>query len=296
MTLVELKYVCALAAEGRVGRAAKRCHVSQPTLSIALNKLEQDLGVTLFERNKNTLCITPLGKQFVEQARHVLAEEEKLYAVTQASGNQLDTPLRVGGIYTVGSHIFPRLVKPLKRCAPDMPLIIEENFTHVLREKLQRAELDAIFISLPFSDKGVVCKKLYEEDFVVLLPKQHRLAAKAAIGQRDLARENVLLLGKGHCFREQVLAVSPQRTDANLEQQMVEGGSLDTLRYMVASGEAVSIFPKNVAGIQQNMLDTCVRPFSGKIPKRWVALAWRVSFPRTQAIDALVKACVQAKL
>ena len=179
MTLTELRYIVTLAQEQHFGRAAERCHVSQPTLSVGVKKLEDELGVMIFERSKSAVRTTPVGEGIVAQAQKVLESAQGIRELAQVGKNQLAAPLRVGAIYTVGPYLFPHLIPQLHRVAPQMPLYIEENFTHVLRDKLRNGELDAIIIALPFQEADVLTKVLYDEPFTVLMPANHPWSAKA---------------------------------------------------------------------------------------------------------------------
>ena len=210
MTLTELKYLVTLSQELHFGKAAAKCFVSQPTLSVAIKKLEDELGVPLLERAAGSIRVTQVGEQVVAQAEKVLAEANRVQEMALAGKDQLNGPLRVGAIYTVGPYLFPHLVPEVRRLAPDMPLYIEENYTAVLREKLRRGELDAIFIALPFHEPEVVTQELYDEPFEVLMPSQHALAEKPSIAISDLTREDVMLLGEGHCMRDQILEFCPK--------------------------------------------------------------------------------------
>lgn len=296
MTLTELRYVIALAQEKHFGKAANLCSVSQPTLSVAISKLESQLGVSIFERHHNDIRVTDIGEKIIIQAQRALEEVDSIKEIVAQGKSQLNSPLKIGGIYTVAPYIFPQLIPKLKKIAPKMPLIIQEDFTANLRVKLQRGEVDAIFIALPFTESGVVSKALYEEPFVVLMRKDHPLSQKTAIDEKLLAKENVLLLGEGHCFRDQVIETCPHCYRPNSLQQTVEGTSLETLRHMVASGMGLTILPSTATQIKNYQASLCVRPFKSKIPQRTVALAWRVSFPRTKAIDAVIKALTESKL
>lgn len=300
MTLNELRYVVAVARERHFGRAADACFVSQPTLSVAVKKLEDELGVSLFERGTGEVTITGIGAAVVARAQRVLEEAEGVLAVARSGRDPLVGALRLGAIYTVGPYLLPRLVPALMARAPAMPLIIEENFTAVLVERLKRAQLDLIILSLPFATSGIQTLPLYDEDFVVLLPGRHPWAAREAIDPADLADERVLLLGPGHCFRDQVLEVCPQcgqggggPAEDGLERGL-EGGSLETIRYMVASRVGITVLPESAA--REDRLGgqvVCARPFAGTAPSRRVALAWRKSFPRIGAVEAVAEA-VQA--
>lgn len=296
MTLIELKYFLALAQEQHFGRAAKRCHVSQPTLSVSISKLEKTLGLSLFERQKNHIRMTEVGEKLAIQAQRVREELDKFKDLASQSAHQLDSPLKVGAVHTIAPYLFPILVPELKKLAPEMPLIINEDLTGNLRLKLQRGELDALFIALPFKEPGVVVRAIYEEPFMVLLPKDHPLSKKDTVSREALREENTLLLGKGHCFRDQILKHCPQCYNPEALQQTVEGTSLETLRHMVASGMGITILPSTATQVKHYSKTLCAKPFNPPVPKRTVALAWRASFPRTKAIDALIKALDKAKL
>lgn len=299
MTLTELRYVVALAREKHFGRAAEACFVSQPTLSVAVKKLEEELGVALFERGKTEVAVTPVGERVVEQARRVLEELEGVKRIAQQARDPLVGPLRIGAIYTVGPYLFPRLVPILHETAPQMRLVVEENYTARLRERLVAGELDAILVCLPFEEPGVVTLPLYDEPFLVMVPAGHPWAKRKAIPTEDLSKETVLLLGAGHCFRDQVIeacpsCVGPPAAEGGL-QKAVEGSSLETIRHMVASGMGITVLPCTAAsgpGHYANRL-TEIRPFVTP-PRRRVVLAWRVTFPRPQAIEAVrqaIRAC-----
>ncbi len=296
MTLTELRYLVALSETGHFRKAAEQCNVSQPTLSIAIKKLEEELGISLFERARHKVATTPTGERIVEQARTVLRETQNLRQLAELGKDPLGAMLSVGAIYTVGPYLFPRLVSRLQQLAPKMPLFIEENYTASLRGKLSSGELDAIFVALPFTETDVVTRTLYEEPFVVLLPQDHVLAGQTQIDSSALAAHRVLLMGEGHCFRDQVLEACPGLQQALRESHaqgnaVVEGSSLETLKHMVASGLGITVLPQSAAREATYGEHTlAVRPFVDPAPKRSIALAWRVSYPRTEAIDILIDA------
>lgn len=305
MTLTELRYIVTLAQEQHFGRAAERCFVSQPTLSIAVKKLEDELGVALFERTKSRVQATPLGEQIVSQAQLVLEQTAAIKDMADAGKDQLSSPLAVGAIFTIGPYLLPQFIPHLQRLASKMPLYIEEGYTGTLRKKLRNGELDVIIVALPFTEADVVTQALFEEAFVVLMPHNHPLAAKETIDPQDLDHESVMLLGEGHCFRDQVLSTCPNlqpslEDSSSRLRTAAEGNSLETLRHMVASGMGITILPQSAAETSlyaQNVLVT--RPFSSPAPSRTLALAWRASFPRHKAIEALRKSiltCTSAYL
>lgn len=290
MTLTELRYAIALAKEKHFGRAASQCNVSQPTLSVAINKLESELGLSIFERNRMKIRVTEIGALIIQQAQRVMDELNQVNYLAQAGKSQLNTPLRVGAIYTIGPYLFPNLIPKLKKLVPDMSLIIQEDYTANLRVKLMQGELDVIFIALPFTEAGVVTRSLYDEPFVILMRKDHPLSQKPNIKATELPAHEMILLGEGHCFREQVIEACPNCYVAeNSLQRTLEGTSIETLRHMVASGVGISVLPSTATQIEYYKSILCTKPFANKVPQRRIALAWRASFTRPKAIGALIQ-------
>lgn len=305
MTLSELRYIVALARERHFGRAARASFVSQPTLSVAVKKLEEELEVTLFERGTAEVVPTPMGERIVARAERVLEETEEIRSLARAAQDPLAEPLRLGAIYTVGPYLLPYLIPRLRERAPSMPLVVEEDYTANLAARLRRGELDLILISLPFEGQHIRTRVLYEEPFVVVTPASHPLGQKEAVDRKDLGEETVLLLNDGHCFRDQVLASCPEcRPSASASegvQGIVESSSLETIRYMVASGLGVTVMPCTAVGGELFAQDLLAqRPFANEAPRRRIALAWRESFPREEAVEVVADsvrdcplACVQ---
>lgn len=290
MTLTELRYIVAVARERHFGHAAEACFVSQPTLSVAVKKLEEELGVQLFERGPGEVTVTPPGQKIVEQAQRVLEEASRIKDLAAAGRDPLAGPLRLGAIYTIGPYLLPKLIPILRRAAPAMQLHIQENFTHRLGDALKSGEVDVILIALPFVESGIETRALYDEPFFVAVPKGHPWEERKRITADELTRESLLLLGEGHCLRDQVLEFcNAPRTRA------IEGGSLETIRQMVASGVGVTVLP--ATAINPNVADPLIRilPLRPE-PSRRVGLAWRRSFPRPEAIEALRKAILATNL
>ena len=298
MTLTELRYIVALARERHFGRAAEKCFVSQPTLSVAVKKLEEELGVVLFERGGSEVTATPVGTRVVEQAQRVLEEAAAIKNIAEQGKDELAAPLRFGAIYTIGPYLMPQLIPLLHKRAPRMPLLIQENYTHRLAELLKTGELDVVALSLPFEESGIVTQAVYDEPFRVLMPAEHPWAKRNRIPATDLCRENLLLLSTGNCFREQVLQTCSGVERANdTMQQSLEGSSLETIRHMVASGVGITVLPSAAAeGRTVETRLTAVRPFAPPVPSRRVALAWRRSFPRPRAVEAVRQAILACKL
>lgn len=297
MTLTDLRYLVALARERHFGHAAERCNVSQPTLSVAIKKLEDELAVTLFERSAADVKITDIGARIVAQAEKVLLEAGQIKELATAGRDPLSGPLRLGVIYTIGPYLLPHLIPRVHKAAPSMPLLIQENYTARLAESLKRGDLDVIVIALPFEEPGIVTQPVYDEPFRVLMPAGHKWEQDAAIPAQRLAEEQLLLLGAGNCFRDQVLEVCPMCRPGEGLQRTLEGSSLETIRHMVATGAGVTVLPSTaVAPIPGGSPMLSVRPFEAPEPSRRVALAWRVTYPRSGAIDVIRQAILASPL
>ncbi len=297
MTLTELRYVVAVARERHFGRAAETCFVSQPTLSVAVKKLEEELGVTLFERGPGEVALTPAGQPIIEQAQRVLEEATRIREIAAAGRDPLAGPLPLGAIYTIGPYLLPKLIPILRRSAPAMQLHIQENFTHRLGESLKRGEVDVILVALPFEEPGVQTRAVYDEPFFVAVPKGHPWEARKRITSEELTGESLLLLGEGHCFRDQVLEIchTVRSKERSGLARTVEGGSLETIRQMVASGVGVTVLPATSVGASNNDLIR-VLPFARPVPVRRVGLAWRKSYPRPEAVEVLRKSILACNL
>ena len=296
MTLTELRYVVAVAKERHFGRAAETCFVSQPTLSVAVKKLEDELGVTLFERGGSEVGVTPIGAQIIEQARRVLEQSAAIKEIATTAKDPLSEPLRLGVIYTIGPYLLPALVKRMIDHSPKMPLILHENYTTKLVELLRQGEIDAAIMALPLPETGFVVEPLYDEEFIVAVPRGHPWAMRTSISPEALKDETMLMLGAGHCFRDQVLEVCPELqtlptgawgTEHGIRRTF-EGSSLETIRHMVASGIGVTVLPRISipSPVSHDSLLAYV-PFETPVPERRVVLAARKTFPRRAAIDVL---------
>jgi LysR family hydrogen peroxide-inducible transcriptional activator len=288
MTLSELRYVVAVATEKSFGRAAQRCFVSQPALSVAIQKLEEELDVRLFERGKSEVTLTPVGGRIVEQAQRVLEDAALIKEIAQAGRNQLVGALKLGVIFTVAPYLLPDLIPALHVLAPQMALDLEEDLTAHLEAALKSGRIDAAIIALPFAPPGVVTEFLYEEPFQVVVPAGHRWARRKYIRPDELAAEHPILLNVGHCFRDQVLDACPELNRA--ETHVTRTSSLETVRNMVASGLGVSVLPRDAMTPRYHSKLVVPVPFSGPVPSRRIALAWRKSFPRQLAVNAIREA------
>ena len=300
MTLTELKYIVAVARERHFGRAAEACFVSQPTLSVAIKKLEEELDVKIFERGTAEVSVTPLGEQIVRQAQQVIEQAAAIKEIAKLGKDPLTGALRLGVIYTIGPYLLPDLVRQAISRVPQMPLMLQENFTTKLLEMLRLGELDCAILAEPFPDAGLAVAPLYDEPFVAAVPATHALARRKRLEAEELKAETMLLLGTGHCFRDHVLEVCPEYARFASQPSSVnegmrksfEGSSLETIKYMVASGMGVTVVPQLSVPAQKQPHIRYI-PFAKPAPTRRVVLAWRRSFPRYEAIAAL-RNCIYA--
>ena len=290
MTLTELRYIVAVARERHFGRAAEACFVSQPTLSVAIKKLEEELDVKLFERGSNEVSVTPLGEEIVRQAQTVIEQAAGIKEIARRGKDPVSGPLRLGVIYTVGPYLLPDLVRQAIERMPRMPLMLQENFTAKLLDMLRTGELDAAILAEPFPDAGLAIAALYDEPFMVAVPKKHPLARRKRIPADELKKETMLLLGTGHCFRDHVLEVCPEYAQFSSNSDGIhksfEGSSLETIKYMVASGMGLTVVPQLSVPAEPDKHVAYV-PFSDPVPTRRVVLVWRRTFTRYEAIAAL---------
>ncbi len=296
MTLTELRYVVAVAEHQHFGRAATACYVSQPTLSVGIRKLEEELGVRIFERSRSDVLITPIGRELVAQARTILDAAVSLKETASAAQDPLGQGLNLGAIYTIGPLIVPRLIPGFMKLAPQLSLTVTEDFTDGLAERLKRGELDAAIMSLPFSDPRIVSRPLYEEPFVVAVPAAHPLARRQSLSSAQLADETLLLLGARNCFREQVLEICPQchPSRSGKLQKTLEGSSLETICQMVAAGAGITILPSTLRINEDLKPHLKLLPFRRPVPTRTVAVFYRRGFARPELIDLIARAVREA--
>ena len=304
MTLTELKYIVAVAREKHFGKAAEACFVSQPTLSVAIKKLEEELQLKLFERSANEVTVTPLGLEIIQQAQSELEQAAQIKEIAKRGKDPLAGALRLGVIYTIGPYLLPSLVRQMIAQAPQMPLMLQENFTVKLLDMLRTGETDCAVLAEPFPDTGLAIAPLYDEPFMAAVPMSHPLAQQTSVTAEQLKNETMLLLGTGHCFRDHVLEVCPEfaRFSSHAEgiRKSFEGSSLETIRHMVAAGMGVTLVPRLsvpdaalLDAPQRQNEDAFVKylPITdaagGAPPSRRVVLAWRRSFTRYEAVAAL---------
>jgi LysR family hydrogen peroxide-inducible transcriptional activator len=284
VTLQELRYLVALADVGHFGRAARACHVSQPTLSAAIKKLEGELGIVLVERTRRRVALSEIGRVLAGQARVVLDEARRFTEMAQQDREPLSGDFRLGVIPTIGPYLLPHVVRSLRTRFPSLRLLLREIQTDPLLGELRAGRVDAALLSLPIAGDDLVRAPLYDEPFVLALPRGHPFAAKKKVRAESIAELPLLLLEEGHCFREQALEVCSRVSSRAREE--VAGASLETLRNMVAAGVGATLLPQLAAtGSRRDVEIVPVAPE----PSRRVALVWRKIYARVEWVQALVE-------
>ena len=287
MSLTELKFIVAVAQERNFRRAAVKCFVTQPALSLAIKKLEVELNIIIFERSRTDVSMTEIGAKIVEQASKVLEEAAYIKQLAESGKNQLKGTLKLGMIHSVGPYLLPEIIPILRKTAPDMPLEVEENLTANLEAQLKNGVIDAAIIALPFAVAGLQYRALYDEEFDVVVPSGHHWAKRKQIKPEELSDEKVLLLNSGHCFSNQVTQACPE---LSRKGEVLQGNSLETIRNMVASNLGISVLPCSATAARYHNPLIKVIPFTAPAPTRRIAIAWRKSFVRLEAVEIIAEA------
>lgn len=286
MSLTELKFIVAVAQERNFRRAAEKCFVSQPALSLAIKKLEDELKVTIFERSRSDVRLTEIGEKIVEQAEKVLEETARIKQLAELGKNQLKGTFKLGLIHSIGPYLLPEIIPILRKSAPEMPLEVEENLTANLEMQLKNGVIDAAIVALPFNVVGLQFKALYDEEFDVVVPVTHHWATRKHINPSELSDEKVLLLNSGHCFSNQVTQACPE---LSRKGEILQGNSLETIRNMVASNLGITVLPCSATAARYNNPLIKVIPFAAPAPTRRIAIAWRKSFVRLEAVEKIAE-------
>ncbi|MBT5572951.1 MAG: LysR family transcriptional regulator [Nitrosomonadales bacterium] len=292
MTLSELRFVVSVAHEKNFRRAAIKSFVSQPALSLAIKKIEIELGVLIFERNRMGVSLTTVGEQIVNQAKKVLEEAGKIKEISALETNTKQTAIKIGIIYSIAPYLLPSIIPLLKKISPDIILKAEEDVTKNLIHKLKDGVIDAAIIALPFDIPGIALQDLYDEPFKVLIPRKHKWNSKKKINTKDLVNEKILLLDNTHCFSMQVRDACPGISN-NAEVQA--GTSLETIRNMVASNLGISILPQSATAKNYKNDAINILSFESPIPFRRVALAYRQGTSKKDSLDIMVEAISSIK-
>lgn len=284
MNLRDLQYIVAVAELKNFSQAALQCHVSQPTLSSQIKKMEELLGVALFERTNKKVMLTPSGEDIIRVARRILQEVDTIHAIAESSQDPLAGTFRIGAFPTLATYIFPQLMPKAKAACPNLKLILREDKTADLLEQLKAGDIDAALIALPVEVDGLTSETLFEDEFLLAVADDHPLAAASKVDLRVLQDHKLLLLDEGHCLRDQALDIC-HSTGAS-EEEDVRATGLETLRQMVKAGVGITLMPR--IAIQANESGIRYIPFREPAPKRTIGLVWRKSSARLPVMHALI--------
>ena len=292
MTLSELRFVVSVAQEKNFRRAAAKSFVSQPALSLAIKKIENELGVLIFERNRMGISLTTVGEKIVNQAQIVLEEVDKIKAISAAERNTQQVEVKIGLIYSIAPYLLPSIIPLVKNSSPEIILEAEEDITTNLIKKLEEGSIDAAIIALPFVVPGIETQPLYDEPFKVLIPTKHPWNNKQKINAKELKNEKILLLDNTHCFSMQVREACPGISD---KAEVQAGTSLETIRNMVASNLGISILPQSATANNYSNDLINILPFESPIPFRRVAMAFRRGSSKQTSLVKIVKSITSVK-
>ena len=292
MTLSELRFVVSVAQEKNFRRAAAKSFVSQPALSLAIKKIENELGVLIFERNRMGISLTTVGEKIVNQAQIVLEEADKIKAISIVEKNTQQVEVKIGLIYSIAPYLLPSIISLVKNSSPEIILDAEEDITTNLVKKLDEGSIDAAIIALPFDVPGIETKPLYDEPFKVLIPTKHPWNNKQKINAKELKNEKILLLDNTHCFSMQVREACPGISD---KAEVQVGTSLETIRNMVASNLGISILPQSATANNYSNDLINILPFESPIPFRRVAMAFRRGSSKQSSLVKIVKSITSVK-
>ncbi len=283
MNLRDLHYVVAVADLRNFSQAAEQCNVSQPTLSGQIKKLEEQLGVALFERTNKRVMPTQAGEAIILSARRILREAHSIEEIAANAHDPLAGTFRLGAFPTLASYIFPDLVPAIKQALPKLRLILVEDKTAVLLEKLHSGALDAALLALPVYDDYLVSQALFDDEFLLAVPPQHPLAKEKSVKQSALAKHKLLLLEEGHCLRDQALDVCQLHNIPQEEDFRATG--LETLREMVKAGTGITLMPR--LATRKDEHNICYVPLSNPTPSRTIGLVWRKTTTRQEALEKI---------
>ena len=294
MNLRDIQYIIAVAETRHFGKAAERCYVSQPTLSGQIRKLEEELGVAIFERTSRSVAITPVGEQILAIGRQITEQVDAIQQLARAQQDPLAGPLRLGAIPTLSPYLMPLILLPLRRRHAQMKLVLSEELTESLLQRLHHHEIDAALLATPVEDPRLDEIPLFDEPFWVAFPRKHDFYTREKIRLRDLQQEELLLLSEGHCLAQQALDVCHLK-DRQVQGQMADlrAASLETLIQLVRSGFGITLIPAlAMRGSWATGGGVVAQPLELAGASRRISLVYRQSFPRVQALQALAQVII----
>jgi LysR family hydrogen peroxide-inducible transcriptional activator len=296
MTLTQLKYITAVADSKTFASAAQQCNVTQPTMSMQIQKLEDTLGVMIFDRSRSPVRVTEIGERIIQQARNILRESTKVTEMISDEANNITGQFKLGIIPTVAPLLLPKFLNSFLSGYPDLKITIDELHTNTIIDYLNRDIIDAGILALPLDEENLKEIPLYEEDFVGLVSSEHRLYERETITPEDLSAKDLLLLKEGHCFRDQVLQVCKAVDEIEQKNHNIvfEAGSLETLTNLVESGYGMTLIPNMAAKQFQNGRSNNIKPFEGDKPKRVIGIVHQRSYLKRSIIDALQNTVIKS--
>jgi len=289
MNLRDLKYIIAVSETRHFGKAAQRCFVSQPTLSGQIKKLEAELGIAIFERTNRSVEVTPIGESIIRLANTMIEQADAIVQLAQAHQDPLAGPLRVGAIPTLSPYLMPLILQPLQKQHPKMRMVLSEEQTETLVDRLLHHQIDAALLATPVEQEELASFALFDEPFWVAYPRKHEFYEKEKITRRDIDHENLLLLAEGHCLADQAMDI------CHLHERQQQGdmadlraASLETLIQLVSAGFGITLVPAlAMLGSWTSGSGVVAQPLNWSNAKRRIVIAYRRSFPRHAAIEAL---------
>ena len=291
MNLRDLQYIIAVAETRHFGKAAQRCYVSQPTLSGQIKKLEEDLGVTIFERTNRSVEVTPIGEAILEHARQIMEQADVIRQLALAHQDPLAGPLRIGAIPTLSPYLMPLILMPLKTAHPQLRLVLSEEMTDVLLKRLHNHEIDAALLATPVDETDLESIPLFDEPFWLAHPRDHAFYNQDEISRTDLENTELLLLSEGHCLAKQAMEVChlKERKEQG-EMADLRAASLETLLQLVGAGFGSTLVPAlAIGGSWATGSGIVTRKLDFPDAYRRVALVYRHSYPRKQALEAFAR-------
>jgi LysR family hydrogen peroxide-inducible transcriptional activator len=297
MTLTQLEYILAVAKYRHFGKAAKACFITQPTLSMQIQKLEEELGIILFDRSRSPVLTTAEGERVIEQARNVIREQKRLYEIVEHSREEITGDFRLAVIPTLSTYILPLFLKSFVAKYPKVNLVIEERTTEEIIRLLAEDEVDAGLLATPLNESTLMERVLFYEPFYLFVAAEHPLAKKKKIREADLELSEIWLLNKGNCFRDQVLnicAEAGERNQGKEEKIRFESGNLETLKNMVLTSSGYTILPHLAVEQLTSQRKKWVRPFTNPVPTREVSLVHSRTCLRERVLAALEEEIVAA--
>jgi LysR family hydrogen peroxide-inducible transcriptional activator len=290
MNLRDLKYLIAVAETSHFGKAAKRCFVSQPTLSSQIKKLEDNLGVKVFERTNRSVNITPVGEKIIEHARKTIEQADAIEQIARAHRDPLAGVLRVGAIPTLSPYLTPLYLAPLIKNYPQLELVLTEETTSNLEDRLRNHDIDVALLATPLKEQGMVEKLLFDEPFWLIHPKNHALYTKEEITRADLADLNILLLSEMHCLSKQVMKVCGLKERREGIMESLGAFTLETLVQLVSAGYGCTLVPAlSIHGGWMTASGVIARQLDVPEAKRRIRMVYRNSFPQPQTLKVLAE-------